>query len=486
VIDGVERGTFTIPSASVALNRVAPREPAALFIGNYYEGTNSGSNSITKFFGLDTAQREGLTILDLEAGVDEPDSFKFRHQLNAELHDVSIKRYYMSNRDIIASASIGPLGANLDGTVFYLPPFFTKTSPTRTSVGLRGGVLQTPFFAIDGTTDDPFNVAMSFGVGGHYMNLENFTYDFASQKYPRLFHLSASEISVSTGPESANDFLYDVPAVGLRNLLVLPCDDGNFIPNYDMLRVIGPGQKYTDDLGVHDFAWINLDQMVSSDLIKPALTAESGSFFTSIAGPTPEDPGIEAGASYAILQRTKDPSSNEITFFDLSNMFYGNRIYQKSLIISDPAMTASSGQVGITLRDNGEGSLYRADALTPHATWSSVGNVYYNEGIILIKDPSINFFGKHQFEMDFDGDQSIHVMKINVMLGPNDYNSSSNPAFLPVSASGYPNDPDPSFVYVTGINFHDDNFNVIAKTTLAQPFVKRRGERYLVKNKIDF
>ena len=48
------------------------------------------------------------------------------------------------------------------------------------------------------------------------------------------------------------------------------------------------------------------------------------------------------------------------------------------------------------------------------------------------------------------------------------------------------NDPSSKFVYITGINFHDDNLNIIAKTTFAQPVVKREDDEYLFKSKIDF
>ncbi len=488
VVDGIERGTFNIPSATVA-----PRynnnvdEPAALFVGNYYEGINSGTNSISYFFAADVAEREGLLQLDPTTGYDMPVTSTFRHQLNAELHDVAIKRYYMTDTDIAVSSSVGPIEAKLHKTVFYLPPFFTKNSPTRKFVGTYGGIPQTPFFSVDGTTDDPFNVGMSFGVGGHYMNLENFTYDFASGQWPRLLSLSASEIQGTTSASSANDHLYSFPATGLRNLLILPCDDGAFFPNYDLLEnFVGASQKYTDDLGVDDFAWINLDNMVDLQIIKYAVPGDSGSFFTAVAGATPEDPGLEEGVSYAILQRTRDPSSNQVAFFDISNLFYGNRIYPQTLEIKDTALTASRGRVQITLKDDGYGNVYRADAATPNAQWSSVGNIYYNEGIVVVKDPSLYFFGKERFDIDFRGDQNIHVMKINAILGANEFNSSSNPNYMSVSASAYPNDADPNFVYVTGINFHDDNFNVVAKTALVQPIVKRKGERYLLRSRIDF
>lgn len=488
VVDKVQKGTFVIPSSTIA-----PRynnnidEPAALFVGNFYEGLNSGTNSISYFFAKDTADREGLLQLDPTTGYDKPDNSTFRHQLNAELHDVSVRRYYMTDRDIAVSESLGPIGGKLHKTVFYVPPFFTKNSTTRTFVGTYGGVPQTPFFSVDGTTDDPFNVALSFGVAGHYMNLENFTYDFASGQWPRLYNLSASEIQTTTSASSANDHLYSFPATGLRNLLILPCDDGNFFPNYDLLEnFVGPSQKYSDDLGVDDFAWINLDKMVDLQIVKYAIPGESGSFFTAVAGSTPEDPGLEEGVSYAVLQRTRDPSSNQVVFFDISNLFYGNRIDPGSFEIHDTALTASRGRVQITLKDDGAGSVYRADSLTKHAKWSSVGNIYYNEGLVVVKDPSLYFFGKDNFSTEFKGDQNIHVMKVNAILGSNEFNSSSNPNFIPISASSYPNDPEPGFVYITGINYHDDNFNVIAKTVLAQPITKRKGERYLLRSRIDF
>ena len=70
----------------------------------------------------------------------------------------------------------------MEGLVFYVGPYFTRESPVRAVVNDSGGVLQTPFFAIGGTTDEPFNVAMSFGVGGHYLNLENFLRDLYGWK----------------------------------------------------------------------------------------------------------------------------------------------------------------------------------------------------------------------------------------------------------------------------------------------------------------
>jgi hypothetical protein len=57
---------------------------------------------------------------------------------------------------------------------------------------------------------------------------------------------------------------------------------------------------------------------------------------------------------------------------------------------------------------------------------------------------------------------------------------------MPLSASASPTDVDSDFVYVTNINLHDENLNVIAKAQLAQPIVKRYGDRVLFRIRMDF
>jgi len=57
--------------------------------------------------------------------------------------------------------------------------------------GAEAPRLQTAFFDIEvdfdkirgySPTDDPFNVPLSFGVGGHYLNLENFVKEFVEDQ----------------------------------------------------------------------------------------------------------------------------------------------------------------------------------------------------------------------------------------------------------------------------------------------------------------
>ena len=42
------------------------------------------------------------------------------------------------------------------------------------------------------------------------------------------------------------------------------------------------------------------------------------------------------------------------------------------------------------------------------------------------------------------------------------------------------------FVYLTGIQLHDDNLNVIGRANLAQPIVKRNDDRFTIRLRMDF
>jgi hypothetical protein len=149
-------------------------------------------------------------------------------------------------------------------------------------------------------------------------------------------------------------------------------------------------------------------------------------------------------------------------------------------------MSGSGGKVHITLKDDGIGNLYRADSLTPNATWASVGNVFYNEGIVLIKSPQLFFFGEEAWQVEFQGMQNVHVLKFNLLLPPLTATSSSNPSYVTGSLSSMANETDEKFVWLSGIYLHDDNLNVITKTNFAQPIIKRTGDKLMFAVKMDF
>ena len=108
-----------------------------------------------------------------------PDESMFRHPLQAELHEIKIYSRYRNDGEILTSSAEGienVYSASQDGLMFYVPPFFVKDTRSRE-------IFQTPFQTVYGSTDDPFNVPLSFGVGGHYLNLENFTKELVKKQW---------------------------------------------------------------------------------------------------------------------------------------------------------------------------------------------------------------------------------------------------------------------------------------------------------------
>ncbi len=505
VIDGTENFTFGINSSSImqaSSSGTALLDPDALFVGNFYEGNNYGANAIGLFFNPLAARQEGVLNFNDNYPEDDPAVFNFTHALNAEVHDLKIFSKYRFDHEITATSEKG--SSLTSDLMFYVPPFFIKDSRQR-------NVLQTPFFDARGSTEDPFNVALSFGVNGMCVNLENFTKDFVTNQFPRLLTLTASRIDSQVQiPRTANYLLYESGSARKRNLTITPCDNGLFFPNFDLLKTppvmgvtgaVGAAvdvalysgsfdDRFVDDFGNSNYSWVSLKNMVATSSLLPGSiptrSEPSGSLLSSLQGATPEDPGVATGSILTVLQRTHDPSSNEVVFFDASNIFYGDKIKPGTLIVEDLAVTGSSGRMTFKLRDDTFGNLYRADSLSKHATWASVGNVFYEEGIIVIKTPHMPLFGKDSFRVTFSGERYVYMLEVMIPATTSLFSSSTNPTYQELAPSDYTNETAKKFTYLTGINLHDNNFNVIGRANFAQPIIKRDEDRIVVRLRMDF
>ena len=176
-----------------------------------------------------------------------------------------------------------------------------------------------------------------------------------------------------------------------------------------------------------------------------------------------------------------------MVLFDISNLFYGNRIKPGTFTLVDNNLSNSAGKIGITLKDDGFGSLFRADCSTPFASGSSVGNVFYDNGLALICDPSLYFFGENEFTCSFIGERGIHVFKANLYANPLELVSSSNPGWSEsLSASNSISDYDKRYVYISDLYTHDENLNVLTRTRLSSPVLKRSSDKLKFKISIDF
>ena len=363
-------------------------------------------------------------------------------------------------------------------------------------------LLQTPFQTTTGYTNDPFNAALSFGIGSLSINLENYLRDFATGQYPRLLHLSSSTIDTNfyESGRDGNYILYKNASHAKRNLTILPNDNGKFFPKFDLLAsgaeepfpISGSAEdRFVDFYGTRNLQLVSLKNMVGHQYL-PAFTQTGeinpGSTFQEllVADPNDVDPGVAPGNILTVLQRTRDSSSNEVAIFDISNMFYGDRIKPGTLVLSDNAITGSTGNMSMSVKDDGKGSIYRADASSPHATWSNIGNVLYEEGLVVIKTPNIPFFGKDGFTITFEGDRTVYVLEMVIPAERSAHDLSTNPAFKSLKPTDYDSELAEKFSYLTGMQLHDSNLNVIMRVNFAQPVVKRVEDRLVVRARLDF
>lgn len=451
IVNNADAGYFHIPSGSVTTGSY---EPDAIFLGNFFEGENTISNRPAGFFNSNAVINEGVTN-PFGISANQPTGFVLRHPVVGEAHDIKIWKSYRG-RDQILSGS--KEGAQIEeDLLFYLPVFFLNSGiPPRR-------MLNTHLFDSIRPSIHSYNTNLSFSIGGHDISIENFLKEFVKGNSPRLLFLTSSTTStfLSAG-QRVNDLLFQNESFAKRNLTVLPCDNGYFYPNFSLSDVSKE---------------INLENQINESI--------QASF--DFLEPSPFRPNLEYRLFNYIFQNTGDESSNLSSIFNISNLFYGERIHPGSISIVDNAFTGSQETLSIRLLDNQKGLLYRADADSPHATWSLVGSALYHEGILSITNPCLgDLFGKNTFSIDLKGEKSIHVLETQVIAPSWSINSSSNPTFQKLRSSDYANDSDEGFVYINQINLHDENLNVIAKAKMAQPIIKRPSDRILFRIKFDF
>lgn len=412
-------------------------------------------------------------------------SFRFDHPLNAEVHDLKIYDKYLNSNEITYLQTNGP--SSMANLRFFVPPFFTAESP------VRSDELLTPFqTSFSASTDTPFGATMAFSVGGHYINLENYTRDFACGMYAWPWALTGSAWTPpSTTVLSANTFLYSTGSVTKRLYTVLPCDHGNYTPAFKTLQNYS-NTKFRDDLGNVCFGTVDLNNIVHETSATASIAlrslSNSSSLVEEVVKASPDNITVVTGSSLAVLHRTGDTSSNQVVIFDISNLFYGKEIKPGTLELIDTRISGSN--FGIKLKDDANGNLYRCDASgSSYPTWASVGNVLYNEGLVVIKYPQLYFFGEEQFQISFNGIQNVHVMSIRALAKAGDLISSSNPTWNATDNkldTSLANEYTKKYVNITGINIHDENLNVVMRTNLAQPLQKRVDDKVVVKIKMDY
>jgi hypothetical protein len=106
--------------------------------------------------------------------------------------------------------------------------------------------------------------------------------------------------------------------------------------------------------------------------------------------------------------------------------------------------------------------------------------------MVLIKSPHLFYYCKDKTDITFRGEQNIHTMILNVPFEKDSFNSSSNETFKSIAPSYSTFDKSLDSLYITAVNIHDDNFNIIMKAHFAQPILKTEADEFVVRLKMDF
>jgi hypothetical protein len=497
IIDNNET-QFAIPSASLFKDTISPGLVGGICIGNHFKGPPA---SLTGLNNITSVQEEGTAYY---AGTFDPNesTYSFNNPLNAELHEIKYYNAYINDNYIVNSGS-GVTQKDIDdyNLRFYLPPYFYPESfaPRKQ--------LYAPGFKVTTSSYTPTNNLFAFAADGKEINLENFTRDMIQKLPPRHFHLTAS---TATSFESVDQFMFD-GVNAKRNLTILPNDNGLFNPNYYIIQnhVTGTslsehytGESYNNTPNNYDL--IKLENALGAiaekvenkaiDIYCPSLQDDifGGSASTAIYSLKAESEIVAAinddrdDLFFSAFNELKEDSSNYIAIFNISNLYYGNQIKPSSFQITDASLTGSQGKIGMTLKDNGHGGVYRADCLTKQADWNIVGNLFYDEGLLLIKSPHLSLFGKDHFETSFKGEQNVHSLVINVPAPRGFFDKSVNPSFVSLPKTSNLNDENTESIVITGINIHDENFNIIMRANLAQPIIKDKSDEFVIRLKMDF
>jgi hypothetical protein len=151
-----------------------------------------------------------------------------------------------------------------------------------------------------------------------------------------------------------------------------------------------------------------------------------------------------------------------------------------------------------TIYDDGNGGLYSGSA-----SGTLIGNIFYNEGLIVLKGGGLNSYptngfgdpnspGNYQWQMSFAGTHKIPVKIFRCRAPAGHLNASTNPTyatFFTGSTARYPNEQqiimDPPAVFVTAIGIYNEDFKLVALAKLAQPVRKNVGDSIIFRLRLD-
>ena len=187
--------------------------------------------------------------------------------------------------------------------------------------------------------------------------------------------------------------------------------------------------------------------------------------------------------------------STRFRVITIPEIYYDNSILTGSLTASDVDADGSTR----TLYDNGRGGVFSGSL-----SGTIVGNIFYNEGLIVLKGQGLNTespnsdFGEasstnFMWRVQFKGVHKIPVKIFRCHAPAGQLNASTNPTFFKVltgSNVSYRNQKQlvlsQSLTYITTVGLYNEDYELVGLAKLAQPIKKELSKNYLFKIRMDF
>lgn len=214
---------------------------------------------------------------------------------------------------------------------------------------------------------------------------------------------------------------------------------------------------------------------------------ESNMFYENIDSISYNETEINIRKYYLSLNDVlKDYDSQMITIFNISNKIDNNNIIKNTLYIKDDKINSYNNEEIILSEE--EGKIYRAECLTKQAKWNFIGHIFHNEGIIQINNPIIaNIFGVNNFKFNAKARFKKINQQIDIKIDRNVLDLSQNTSYNENAVHDVSSlNNNEKFVYISDINLHDEEFNIISKAKIVNPIPKKLSDRFAIRLKMDF
>lgn len=184
---------------------------------------------------------------------------------------------------------------------------------------------------------------------------------------------------------------------------------------------------------------------------------------------------------------------NSIRIINIPEIYYDKGILSATLALSYSDTTGTIGN----LYDDGFGNICVATG-SGLRNGASVGRVFYEEGIIFLRDSgSLTNFGQQSatssLHVSFNGIHRIPTKIFRCRAPVGHLNASTNPTFYRISNvtnAAFRNEKEivveDKKTYITTIGLYNEEYRLVGLAKLAQPIKKEIGQDLLFKVRLDF